>query len=183
LYIAIVLKKFAIVFIYYCNYVFTVYIIYLYNCTNNCPAGRRDKRREKYNWNRCDPVLFISTLCAQLSLIKMPYHLLQCSVPGPKAKLDLGFYYTEIVFGLKPAAKTAAPVERVCSGTRKPFWSINDGVFAAKKRARFWLRMWYACERPQAGTVFRLKQKTKKEYKLAVRNARLNGWDAPTDQK
>ena len=84
---------------------------------------------------------------------------------------------------LKSAAQTAVTVERVCSGTRKPLWSINDDVFAAKKRARFWLRMWYACEQPQAGTVFRLKQKAKTEYEVSLRNARSNGWDASTDQK
>ena len=144
--------------------------------------GPHSKWYQKPNWNRINVEMYITTLCTLLSTIKVPFHLLQTSIKCPDSKEDLNSYYYQIVACLKSATKVAVPIEHVRSGSRKPLWNIHPEVKKVKNRAKFWLRLWNACDRPSSGAVFTVKQKTKKEYKSCLRNARLNAWDAPNSK-
>ena len=137
----------------------------------------------KLNWENTNVPLYVLTLSQLLSSIKVPFHLLQTSVSTTSTRIDINSYYQQIVFCLKSAAKTAVPSECVRTGTRNPFWKVDPKVKMAKQKAKFWLRMWIACNRPSSGSVHQIKQKTKREYKYSLRRARLNAWDGPCDKK
>ena len=83
---------------------------------------------------------------------------------------------------LKSATNSAVPFEHVRSGSRKPLCNIYPEVKIVKNRVKFWLRLRNTCNRPTSGAVFTVKQKTKKEYKFCVHNARLNTWDGPNNR-
>ena len=137
----------------------------------------------KLNWENTNVPLCVLTLSQLLSSIKGPFHLLQTSVSTTSTRIDINSYYQQIVFCIKSAAKTAVPSECVRTGTRNPFWKVDPKVKIAKQKAKFWLRVWIACNRPSSGSVHQIKQKTKREYKYSLRRAKLNAWDGPCDKK
>ena len=77
----------------------------------------------KLNWDRANVPLYLATLTALLSTIKVPYHLLQTSVSSPSGRVDLNCYYYQIVHCSKSASKAAVPVDKVWVGTRTPVWN------------------------------------------------------------
>ena len=125
--------------------------------------------------------LYLATLTALLSTIKVPYDLLQTSVSSPSSGANLNCYYYQIVHCLKSASKAAVPVDKVRIGTRKPNWNVDPEVKRAKQKAKFWLRMWISYDRPSSQAVFSVKQKCKLKYKASLKRAGLNAWPSPTD--
>jgi hypothetical protein len=111
------------------------------------------------------------------------FHLLQTAVRSPTAKIDLNCYNYQIVHCLKSAASVSVVVEFVRFGTRKPLWNVCPEVEKAKQRAKFWLRLWIACDRPKSGKVFKIKQNSKCHFRSSLHQARLKGLDGPSDWK
>ena len=99
------------------------------------------KWHTKLNWDRDNVPLYLATLTALLSTVKVPYHLLQTSISSPSSSVELNIYYYQIVHCLKSASKAAVPVDKVRIGTRKPNWNVDPEVKCAKQKAIFWLRM------------------------------------------
>ncbi|XP_065566258.1 uncharacterized protein LOC136031014 [Artemia franciscana] len=113
----------------------------------------------KFNWENTNVPLYVLALSQLLSSIKVPFHLLQTSVSITSTRININSYYQQIVFCLKSAAKKAVPSECVRTGTRNPFWKVDTKVKMDKQKAKFWLRMWIACDRPSSGSVHQIKQK------------------------
>ena len=78
------------------------------------------KWHTKLNLDRANVPIYLATLTALLSTIKVPNHLLQTSVSSPSSGVDLNGYYYQIAHCLKSASKAAVPADKVGIGTRKP---------------------------------------------------------------
>jgi len=64
-----------------------------------------------YNWKKTDISLYISTLPSLLSLMRVPYQILQHRYIGSDRVSELNSYYKEIVSCLKEAEGRAGPLE------------------------------------------------------------------------
>ena len=106
----------------------------------------------KLNWENTNVPLYVLRLSQLLSSFKVPFHSLQTSVRTTLPWIDINSYYQQIVFCLKSASKKDVPFERVRMGTRNPFWKVDPKVKMAKQKAKFWLRMSIACDRPPSGS-------------------------------
>jgi hypothetical protein len=82
---------------------------------------------------------------------KFSFMLVSVNTVGPR--------YNEIVTCTKSATKAAVPTKHVYSGPRKPLWNRHPEVKRVKNRAKFWLQVWNACNRPSSGSLFTAKQK------------------------
>ena len=102
----------------------------IFSCNLSCDLSGKTlsaqpNRHTKLNWDRANVPLYLATLTALLSTIKVPYHLLRTSVSSPSSRVDLNCYYYQIVHCLKSASKAAVPVDKASIGTRKPNWNVR----------------------------------------------------------
>ena len=146
---------------------------------SNHPCAANKKWCMKREWSKANWPLYISTLTALLSCVKIPFNLLCTSVFSPQARVQLNVYYLHLVKCMKQAENVAVPLVRVKLKTRSPIWKEDPGLKAVKNRAKLWLRIWIACGRPLRGQVFDIKSKTKAEFKRYLRLVRYNGAEFP----
>ena len=147
------------------------------------PFTQSSKWFYRNNWSRANFALYITTLSALLGSIKVPYHLLQVTDRFSNDKQSLNEYYDKIIWCLKQAEATAVPLEKIKVKTRKPEWVLDPELKVVKNKAKFWLRIWVSCGRPNRGVVFDLKQSTKRAYKKRLRQSRVSGFDFPASRK
>ncbi|KAK2704769.1 hypothetical protein QYM36_016979, partial [Artemia franciscana] len=62
-------------------------------------------------------------------------------------------------------------------GTRKSGWDTCPKLKIAKRRAKFWYRIWLDSNKAINGTLFNLFQRTKKEYSMLVDRAKIENAD------
>ena len=70
------------------------------------PHANPPKKRkwfEKSNWEKANWNVYLITLASLLSIVRVPYRLLQLSTPCPNKKLDFNIYYLKIISCLKQA--------------------------------------------------------------------------------
>jgi hypothetical protein len=137
----------------------------------------------KHDWGIANWSLYLSTLALLLSNISVSFHLLGACYFISDVRGQLNAYYRNIISSIKQAEAIAVPFIRVRLNTRKTFWKCDPELKKVKNQAKFWLKLWIACDRPSSGQVFSIKQKTKSAYKRHLRAVRFSGAEFPSNGK
>ena len=129
-------------------------------------ANRPLKWRTIIEWSKTDLTQDQYWLDNLLSKIKIPFDLLQTSVPIPTSeiRLKLNMYSSLISHALLQAESHFVPRSRVRAGSQVKGCSRNPSLVEACQKAKFWLGIWIECGRPKNGIVNQIRNSTKRHF-------------------
>jgi hypothetical protein len=94
----------------------------------------------------------------------VPYQIFYTNVFSPEVDRELNSYYGKNYFVPEKAEATAVLIIQIIVVPVKPYERVTDPQ-NVENQVKLWLRTWIACERPDSGQVFSLKQKTELAFK------------------